>query len=104
MLSKLKMHPHAAADDAPMKNDTSIKWESEYGEIVTRKCVLGSDPIAGFEAKRIIHAFLCPRSDALVLSEAALDNLVGRQALRLERCDLNHGVLTKKHKKELFTC
>ena len=35
----------------------------------------------------------CAHSDALVLGEAALDNLVGRQALRHHLRDLSHGVL-----------
>ena len=40
-----------------------------------------------------VRALLCARSDALVLAEAALDNLIGGQAFCLQRRDLSHGVL-----------
>ena len=48
-----------------------------------------SDPIAGPTpySRWIVHALLSACSDALILGEAPLDNLVGRLALRLELRD-----------------
>jgi len=45
-----------------------------------------SDPIASFAFKFAwtMLALLCSRCDAQLLSEAALDNFEGRQALRLQ--------------------
>ena len=62
------------------------------------KNIIFSDPIAGptISSRWIVLTCLSARSDALFLGEAALDNLVGRQALCLQRRDLSRGVLRGK--------